>query len=78
LEQRDIKAIRPDLLKRLKVRLSRLDAVTQPEEVNAAGFSLHRLRGEPVCYTVYIDGPWCLNIWMGRRGRCPVDVEQHH
>jgi proteic killer suppression protein len=74
----DTKAIRPDLLESLKVRLSRLDAATQPEEVNAAGFNFHRLRGKPVRYTVYINGPWCLTFGWDGEGAVRVDLEQYH
>ena len=63
----DAKGIRPDLLKRLKVRLSRLDAATQPEEMNAAGFNVHRLQGKLTRFTIYVNGSGAsLSDGMGR------------
>jgi toxin HigB-1 len=74
----DAKGIRPDLLKRLKVRLSRLDAATQPEEMNAAGFNFHRLQGKPTRYTVHVNGPWCLTFGWDGEDAVRVDLEQYH
>jgi len=53
----DTSRIRPDLIKRLMLRLSRLDAATQPGEMNVAGFNFHRLHGRPVRFTVHVNGP---------------------
>jgi len=69
--------IRPDLVKRLRVRLSCLDAATQPAEMNAAGFNFHRLRGNPARYTVHINGPWCLTFEWDGEDAVRVDLEQY-
>ena len=70
--------IRPDLVKRLKVRLSRLDAAMRPEDMNAAGFNFHRLQGKPVRYTVHVNGPWCLTFEWDGEDAVRADLEQYH
>jgi proteic killer suppression protein len=70
--------IRPDLVKRLKIRLARLDAATKPEDMNAAGFNFHRLQSKPTRYTVHINGPWCLTFEWEGEDAVRVDLEQYH
>ncbi len=74
----DAARIRPDLHKRLKARLSRLDAATRPEEMNAAGFNFHRLQGKPTRYTVHVNGPWCLTLEWEGEDAVRVDLVQYH
>jgi len=38
--------IRPDLVARLTVRLSRLDVAATPADMNVPGFNFHRLQGK--------------------------------
>ena len=74
----DAARIRPDLVKRIKVRLARLDVAAKPEDMNAPGFRVHRLPGKPTRYTVHIDGPWCLTFeWEGEEA-VRVDLVQYH
>jgi proteic killer suppression protein len=70
--------IRQDLTKRLLVRLSRLNAATWPEELNIPGFNFHRLHGDPVRYTVHINGPWCVTFEWEGEDAVRVDLEQYH
>jgi toxin HigB-1 len=74
----DTSRIRPDLVKRLTLRLSRLDAVVQPSGMNIPGFNFHRLRGRPPRYTVHINGPWCLTFEWEGEDAVRVDLEQYH
>ncbi len=74
----DTTKIRSDLVKRLKIRLSRLDVATRPEDMNAPGFNFHRLQGKPVRYTVHINGPWCLTFEWDGEDAVRVDLEQYH
>ena len=75
---RDASRIRPDLIKRLTLRLSRLNAATQPGKMNLPGFNFHRLQGSPVRYTVHINGPWCLTFEWEGEDAVRVDLEQYH
>lgn len=76
--QDDSSRIRADLVKRLTLRLSRLDAAMQPGEMNVPGFNFHRLRGRPVRYTVHVSGPWCLTFEWDGEDAVRVDLEQYH
>jgi proteic killer suppression protein len=69
--------IRPDLAKRTALRLSRLNASTRPEQMNIPGFNFHRLRGEPVRYTIHVNGPWCITFEWEGEDAIRVDLEQY-
>lgn len=72
-----VAAIRPDLVECLKIRLSRLDAATQPDEMDAAGFNFHRLQGKPIRYTVHINGPRRLTFEWDGEDAVRVDLERY-
>ena len=74
----DATRIRPDLVKRVELRLSRLDAALQPSQMNVPGFNFHRLQGQPVRYTVHVNGPWCLTFEWDGEDAIQVDLEQYH
>ena len=67
------------LLKRLLIRLERLDAAKSPTELNLPGFNFHPLKGfDPVRYTVHINGPWCVTFEFHAGDVYRVDLEQYH
>jgi len=74
----DASKIRSDLVARLRIRLSRLNAAQQPNEMNVPGFNFHRLLGKPVRYTVHVNGPWCLTLAWEEEDAVRVDLEQYH
>lgn len=70
--------IRPDLVDRIRLRLSRLDQAVRPDEMNLPGFNFHRLRGAPVRYTIHVNGPWCITFEWSGEDAVRVDLEQYH
>jgi proteic killer suppression protein len=67
------------LHRRILLRLDRLDASARPEQMDLPGFDFHALRGfEPICYTVHINGPWCITFEFDGEDACRVDFEQYH
>ena len=76
-ERGDTSRIRPDLVKRLTLRLSRRmqRSDQRPEH---PGFNFHRLRGRPTRYTVHVNGPWCLTFEWEGEDAVRVDLEQYH
>ena len=67
------------LLKRLLIRLERLDAAKSPTELNLPGFNFHPLKGfDPVRYTVHINGPWCVTFEFHAGDVYRLDLEQYH
>jgi proteic killer suppression protein len=63
---------------RILLRLDRLDVVNVPEGMNLPGFDFHSLRGEPVRYSVHINGPWCITFEFYGGDAYRVDYEQYH
>lgn len=74
----DAARVRPDLVRRIRVRLTRLDQAIRPNDLNLPGFSFHRLRGTPVRYTVHVNGPWCITFEWDGEDAVRVDLEQYH
>ena len=74
----DASKFRADLTDGVKLRLSRLDQATKPEEMNVPGFNFHRLRGKPVRYTVHVNGPWCITFGWDGEDAIAVNLEQYH
>ncbi len=70
--------IRPDLVRRIRVRLARLDQAMRPTDMNLPGFDFHRLHGTPVRYTVHVSGPWCITFEWDGEDAVRVDLEQYH
>jgi len=50
----------------------------QPEEMNVPGFDFHALRGNPIRYTVHVNGPWCVTFELEEGDALRVDFEQYH
>jgi proteic killer suppression protein len=46
--------------------------------MNIPGFNFHRLQGQPVRYTVHVNGPWCLTFEWEGEDAVHVDLEQYH
>jgi proteic killer suppression protein len=71
--------VRPDLHRRILVRLDAIDKAASPAALSQPGFDFHPLRGPvPRRYSIHVNGPWCITIeW--REGRAlRVDLEQYH
>ena len=74
----DASKFRADMTERVRLRLSRLDQATRPDEMNVPGFNFHRLRGKPVRYTVHVNGPWCITFEWEGEDAVRVNLEQYH
>lgn len=70
--------VAPDLHKRIRVRLSALDAAISLDELNQPGFDFHPLHGKPQRYTIHVNGPWCLTFEWDNGNAARVDLEQYH
>ena len=73
----DASKIRPDLVERIKRRLSALDSAGRPADMDVPGFDFHRLRGKPVRWSVHINGPWCITFEWEGDDAVRVDLEQY-
>jgi proteic killer suppression protein len=67
----------PYLRKCVRV-LQALEAATQPEEMNLAGFRFHSLRGIPQRWSVRITGNYRITFaWAGENAE-DIDFEDYH
>ncbi|WP_336288747.1 type II toxin-antitoxin system RelE/ParE family toxin [Bartonella sp. CB60] len=67
------------LIKRIIVRLDRLDISEIPEDMNLPGFNFHSLVGySPTRYSVHVNGPWCITFEFNTCHAYCVDLEQYH
>ena len=70
--------VRPDLQRRVLVRLKVLDEAADPSDLNVPGFNFHRLQGRPVRYSVHVNGPWCVTFEWEDGDSVRVNLEQYH
>ena len=65
--------------KRTLLRLETLDQAERPEDMNVQGYDFHSLRGQdPIRYSVYVNGPWCLTFEFEGADAYRFDFEQYH
>ncbi|MHB0708000.1 type II toxin-antitoxin system RelE/ParE family toxin [Roseomonas mucosa] len=74
----DAAKVRPDLLERVKLRLSALHAARRPDDMNVPGFRYHPLQGRPQRYAVAVNGPWRVTFAWDGEDATDVDLEQYH
>ena len=74
----DAKGIRPDLVDRVRRRLTALDATEDLKELNMPGFRLHRLEGKPTRYALTVNGPWRITFEWQDGEAVKIDLEQYH
>ncbi len=74
----DPKGIRPDLLDRVRQRLTALDAAHELQELALPGWRLHRLRGKPLRYALAVSGPWRITFEWSEGEALRIDLEQYH
>lgn len=74
----DAKGLPADHMKRLNVRLSALDAASEPAEMNVPGWHFHALVGDMIGrFAVRVTGNWRLTFaWDG--DAIDVDYEDYH
>lgn len=71
--------IDPKMHKRILIRLDRLNVATAPMQMNLPGFDFHALKGfVPTCYSVHVNGPWCITFEFDAGDGLRVDFEQYH
>jgi proteic killer suppression protein len=77
-ERDDPSGIRPDLVDRVRARLSALENASAVEDLNMPGWRLHPLQGKPRRWAIAVNGPWRITFEWGQRGPERVDLEQYH
>ena len=71
--------IQPNYAARLRLQLTRLDAATFPNDMNASGWKLHRLTGELADHwAVTVNGNWRLTFSFDGQDAVLVDYQDYH
>ena len=70
--------VRHDLQSRTLRRLEALDQAESLTDLNVPGFNFHGLRGAPKCYSIHVNGPWCITFEWEEGEALRVDFEQYH
>lgn len=71
--------IQPHHAARLRVQLTRLDASTEPNDMNASGWKLHRLTGELADHwSITVNGNWRLTFSFEGQDAVLVDYLDYH
>lgn len=74
----DPAGIRPDLVERVRHRLTALAQAKSPADLSIPGFRLHRLHGKPVRWAIAVNGPWRITFSWIDTDVIGVDLEQYH
>jgi len=74
----DPKGVRGDLLDRVRLRVTALDAAQDLGELGVPGWRLHRLHGKPTRYALSVNGPWRMTFEWEDGDAFRVDLEQYH
>lgn len=78
LDANDASGVRPDLVERVRARLTALQSATTLAALNVPGFGLHPLRGKPARHAVKVNGPWRITFEWIDGDAWRVDLEQYH
>jgi proteic killer suppression protein len=71
--------IQPSQAARLRVQLTRLDAATNPQDMNAPGWCLHKLSGKLLGYwSITVNGNWRLTFSFEGTDVVLVDYQDYH
>lgn len=77
-EEHRTRKIDKALHKRIIRRLDALDRAKQAADVRIPGFNFHRLQGDPVRYSIHVNGPWCITFEFDEENATKVDLENYH
>lgn len=59
--------------------LDKLDACSEPEDMNIPGYRFHRLKGNrKACYSVTVSGNWRITFEFDGNHAVNVDLEDYH
>lgn len=71
--------IQPQHASKLRIMLTRLDAATSPEDMNAPGWKLHTLTGDLAGnWSVWVNGNWRMTFAFEGRDAVLVDYQDYH
>lgn len=73
------KGIQPDHAPKLARMLDRLDASTEPQDMNLPGYRLHQLKGDMHdIWSVTVNGNWRMRFYFVGKDAYLVDYMDYH
>lgn len=73
-----IAKVAASLQKRTRNMLDSLNQAADLRDANLPGFNFHPLHGNPVWYSIHVNGPWCITFEWVNGNAVKVDLEQYH
>ena len=71
--------IQPQHASKLRIMLTRLDAATHPDDMNAPGWKLHALTGDLAGnWSVWVNGNWRMTFAFEGKDAILVDYQDYH
>jgi proteic killer suppression protein len=71
--------IQPQHASKLRIMLTRLDAATSPEDMNAPGWKLHTLTVDLAGnWSVWVNGNWRMTFAFEGKDAILVDYQDYH
>ena len=64
--------------KRAIRELDALNQAVKPEELNIPGFDFHKLQGNPVRYSIHVNGNYCITFGWDGENAIDVDFGDYH
>lgn len=78
-ERNDAKGVRADWRNKVRIILSRLDAATEPGQMNLPGFGFHPLSGDKDGrYAVTVSRNWRITFGWDGEDAIEVELEDYH
>lgn len=78
-ETNNLRGVKPEWAKRLRVQLDYLNAATSPRDMDLPGYDLHELKGDRKgTWSVKVSGNWRLTFRWEEGNATSVNVEDYH
>ncbi len=63
---------------RLRLQLTRLNVATNPLDMDAPGWKLHKLKGAKNQWSIWINGNWRLTFVFEEKDALLIDYQDYH
>lgn len=78
-EKNDVRGLNRNHISKVDRILDALDDAKRPEDMNVAGFKLHKLSGEnPERWSVWVNGNWRITFQFEDGRADAIDYEDYH
>lgn len=67
-----------DMINRCILRLDAINQAFLPQDLYIPGFKFHPLKGQPIRYSIHVNGPWCITFEWNINDAFLLDFENYH